>query len=200
MGIDPKMLPAYFGHDGYPNVPIDGGGKDASIAQFAEWLLQANHFLPVVRDPDGRSVLVLKTVKLVWDIETYLEILGPAAEWIVVDRPARYVFASINEKAGRAALADTPLDPKINIERWIAAYWQIENPDQSPEGLWEAFSAYYAGYRSRLQEKIPAHQLIRIPYEAHCLEGFLKDRVQRWGGVYHHEAFQVKTYYDPSVI
>ena len=194
LGVDPQHLPAYFAHDGFPHVPLDGSGRDESLAQFAEWLLMAQHFLPRKEGADGHAVVVLKTVKWVWDLATYVDLLGDAAEWIWVDRPEDDVFSSICEKAGKPIRKDQPLQPKINIEQWIAEYEKAYGSDGESVTAWQAFQQYYQGYRSRLLSQLPPAQTTRLSYQATAIEGYLRTRVALFSTVSEFDPFIVKHY------
>lgn len=174
MGVEPQGLPAYFGHDGFPHVPLNGSGQDQSLAEFAEWLLMAQHFLPVTRDREGRILVVLKTVKWIWDFSTYAEILGDAAEWIWVDRPLRDILCSINQKAGRDPFWDGPIQPKIQIEHWLLTHWRLHHPSFQGHPLFsQAAESYFSTYKNKLRSIQNAH-VVHLEYSSASIGRYLE--------------------------
>jgi hypothetical protein len=128
LGVNPKSLPSFFGHDGFPSVNHDWYTKNngvyanfvqTTLWQFSEWLTMSDYYLPKIIDNSGKKVVIIKMINSYNNLNFFRSLLGGDACFILNRRPIIDLYFSVADKAGGIVGDAIPVEPRNNIEKWI---------------------------------------------------------------------------------
>lgn len=161
LGINPKLLPSFFGHDGFPSVNQEWYKKNSNgyinfvqstVWQFSEWLTMADYYLPKIIDNSGKRVIIIKIIKSHNNLNFFRSLLGGNACFILNKRSIIDLYFSVIDKAGGIDNNDISTNPRNNIESWIINEYlsQKHNVNNIKESYIEILGRYYYSFYMRI--------------------------------------------------